>query len=272
MFFLIKDLLDRLPVADFLAVRFTVAAVVMALVAPQSVAALGPRLRRRGVLLGALYGAAQLLQTAGLGLTSASVSGFVTGMYVVLTPVLGALLLGQRVARGVWVAVALATAGLGVLSLRGFAFGVGETLTLAAAAIYALHILGLGRWSRPQDAYGLAVVQMAVIAAVCTVGAVPGGIVLPATTGDWAATLYMALVAADPGRDRHDHGAGVRRGLRRRARRGSGHLAAPRRRRARARGDARRRAAFRRRAGGGRAGGAPRGSGPPTPLTAHPTK
>jgi drug/metabolite transporter (DMT)-like permease len=85
-FFLIKDLLDRVPVADFLAVRFTVAAAALFLVAPRAVARLSPLARRRGVVLGLVYGAAQLLQTAGLGHTSASVSGFVTGMYVVMTP------------------------------------------------------------------------------------------------------------------------------------------------------------------------------------------
>ena len=68
-------------------------------------------------------------------------------------------------------------------------------LTLAAAALYALHIIGLGRWSRARDAYGLAVLQMAVIAAVCLIGAAPGGITLPSTGADWAATVYMALVA-----------------------------------------------------------------------------
>lgn len=194
-FVLIKDLLDRLPVADFLAVRFVIAALVMVAIAPRSVAALAPAVRRRALLLGLVYGAAQLLQTAGLGHTSASVSGFVTGMYVVLTPLFAAVLLRQRIPTVTWVAVALATAGLAVLSLRGLAFGYGETLTLAAAALYALHILGLGRWSRASDAYGLAVLQMAVIAVVCTLGALPGGIELPATTADWVSVVYMALVA-----------------------------------------------------------------------------
>ncbi len=194
-FFLIKDLLLRIPVPDFLAVRFAIAAVALWALAPQSVRRLSATARRRGVALGLLYGAAQLLQTAGLERTSASVSGFITGMYVVLTPVLAAVLLRQRIGAATWLAVALATAGLAVLSLRGLAVGYGEALTFAAAALYALHIIGLGTWSTPGEAYGLSVLQMGVIALVCGVAALPGGVTLPARTGDWLSLLYMALVA-----------------------------------------------------------------------------
>ena len=77
---------------------------------------------------------AQILQTFGLAHTDASVSGFVTGTYVVLTPVFTALLLRERVPASTWYAVLLAPAGLALLSLNGFAVGLGEGLTLGAAA------------------------------------------------------------------------------------------------------------------------------------------
>lgn len=194
-FILIKDLLDRVPVSDFLAVRFTIAAAALWLVAPRTLARLSPAARRQGAVLGLLYGIAQLLQTAGLAHTAASVSGFITGMYVVFTPLFAALLLRQRIGRVTWFAVALATAGLALLSLRGLSVGYGETLTLLSAALYALHIVGLGRWSTPSNAYGLSVLQMLVIAAVTWVGAIPGGVVLPPTPADWMSVLYMALVS-----------------------------------------------------------------------------
>jgi drug/metabolite transporter (DMT)-like permease len=147
------------------------------------------------VLLGLVYGAGQLLQTAGLGYTSASVSGFVTGMYVVMTPLFAAALVRARVGASAWAAVALATGGLALLSLQGFAVGLGESLTLASAALYALHIVALGAWSTPRDALGLSIVQLAVITIVCWAGALPGGVELPTTGSDWLSTLYMALVA-----------------------------------------------------------------------------
>lgn len=194
-FVVIKDVTERIPVADFLAVRFTIAAVALWLLAPRSVARLGPVARRRALVLGAVYGAAQLLQTFGLTLVSASVSGFLTGLYVVLTPVIAAVLLRESVARATWLAVGLATAGLAVLSLNGFAIGLGELLTVLSAVGYALHIVLLGRWSTPGQTMGLAVVQMGVIAVMCGVAAVPGGIVLPSTPGDWVAMAYIALAA-----------------------------------------------------------------------------
>ena len=194
-FFLLKDVLERIPVTDFLAVRFALAAVALWLLAPRSVSRLSPLERRHGVLLGLVYGGGQILQTVGLQSTSASVSGFVTGMYVVFTPLLGAVLLRARIGRTVWLAVALSTVGLAVLSLKGFSVGTGEALTLASALLYAAHIVGLGVWSTGRSAIGLTVVQLLTITAVCGAGALPGGIVLPATRGDWLALVHMALVA-----------------------------------------------------------------------------
>ena len=123
-------------------------------------------------------------------------SGFITGTYVVLTPVFTAVLLRERVAGSTWAAVALATVGLALLSLNGFSVGVGEAITLLAAVLYALHIVGLGRYSASEIAIGLSVVQMVVIAVLCLVGAAPDGIVLPSGAGQWASVLYMVAFAS----------------------------------------------------------------------------
>jgi drug/metabolite transporter (DMT)-like permease len=194
-FFLIKDLLDRVPTLDFLAVRFAMAAVLLVLVAPRALGRLSEESRRHAVVLGMVYGVAQILQTAGLAHTAASVSGFITGMYVVATPLFAALLLRTRITPMTWAAVALATIGLAVLTLDGFAVGYGEALTLVAALLYALHIVGLGAWSRRGEAMGMSIVQIIVIAVICLVASAPGGIVLPPTPRDWLSVLYMAAVA-----------------------------------------------------------------------------
>ena len=194
-FFMIKDLLDRVPTLDFLAVRFLIAGVVMLLVANRAVRTLSPASRRHALVLGLLYGVAQILQTAGLAHTAASVSGFITGMYVVATPLFAAVILRTRVSAATWGAVALATGGLGVLTLDGFSVGYGEAITLVASLIYALHIVGLGAWSNPAEALGMSVVQLLVIAVVCLVATAPDGVVLPETGQDWLAIVYMALVA-----------------------------------------------------------------------------
>jgi drug/metabolite transporter (DMT)-like permease len=194
-FFLIHDLVDRVPAVDFLAVRFGIASAAMLALAPRALGRLTPELRRRALVLGLLYGVAQILQTVGLAHTPASVSGFITGMYVVCTPLFAALLLGSRINGMTWAAVALATAGLAVLTLDGFSVGYGEALTLVAAMLYALHIVGLGAWSEPREALGMSVVQLLVIAVVCLVATAPDGLELPESTKDWLSVVYMALVA-----------------------------------------------------------------------------
>lgn len=194
-FVLIKDLVASLPVTDFLAVRFIIAAVVLLTVFWRQVRALSRPQVAHGAVLGLVYGLAQILQTAGLARSSAAVTGFVTGMYVVLTPIFAALLLRQRTSRTVWCAVGLSTAGLALLALRGFSVGAGELLVLGSAALYAVQIIGLGQWSVPHDALGLSAVQMVTIAAVCTLGAVPGGVALPHGAAQWAGVLYTALAA-----------------------------------------------------------------------------
>ena len=105
------------------------------------------------------------------------------------------MLLHERVPRVTWYAVLMATLGLAVLSLNGVSVGLGEALTLACAAVYALHIVGLGRFSTPSHATGLSAVQMVAIALVCGLAAVPDGVVLPSGAGQWAAVLYMATAA-----------------------------------------------------------------------------
>jgi drug/metabolite transporter (DMT)-like permease len=194
-FFLIKDLLDRVPTLDFLAVRFAIASIVLLIAAPRAVARLSPETRKRAAVLGLLYGVAQILQTAGLAHTAASVSGFITGMYVVATPLFAALLLRTRITPLTWAAVALAAVGLGILTLDGFAVGYGEAITLVAALLYALHIVGLGAWSTPSEALGMSILQIVVIAAVCLVATAPDGVVLPATVSDWLSVAYMAIFA-----------------------------------------------------------------------------
>jgi drug/metabolite transporter (DMT)-like permease len=200
-FFLIKDVVTRMPVADLLAIRFAIASVALGLIA-------APRLQLSkpvviyGVLLGLLYGSAQILQTAGLSHTTASVSGFVTGLYVVATPLLTAIILRRRIPPLTWVAAVLATVGLGVLALHGLSIGYGELLTLIAAVIYAGHIVALGRFSSPETTLGLSLVQLCMITVVTavaalwpTAGSAPG-IQLPGSLHDWLIVLYLALVAS----------------------------------------------------------------------------
>jgi drug/metabolite transporter (DMT)-like permease len=195
-FVMIKEVVGRMLPIDFLAVRFTIAAVAMLVLFAGPVRRLGRAQLQRGLALGVLYGVAQWLQTEGLALTSPSVSGFVTGMYVVFTPFLALALFRQRMPATTWVAVLLAMVGLGVLALNGFSVDLGVLLTLGSAALYALHIVGLGHWSKPGDAFGMSAIQMLGIAVVCLLATLPHhGPALPPDGKAWVSIIYMALVA-----------------------------------------------------------------------------
>src|SRR4051812_14062109 len=194
-FVVVKHAIERMPVMDFLAWRFAIAALVMAAVRPRAVAALSPRARRQGVLLGLALGGGDVAQTFGLERTPASVSGFITGLFVVFTPLSAGLLLRKRVPGSAWLGVAVATVGLALLSLDGFAVGSGEAITLLCAVAFALHIVGLGEWSNARDAYGLAVVQLATVAVVSIVAAALDTLQPPGDAGVWGAVLLTALAA-----------------------------------------------------------------------------
>jgi drug/metabolite transporter (DMT)-like permease len=184
-----------------LSAAFAIATLALALIAAPRLDLSRPVLAY-GALLGLLYGSAQILQTAGLAHTAASVSGFVTGLYVVVTPLLTALILRRRIPRLTWLAAVLATVGLGVLALHGFTLGYGELLTLVSAVIYAGHIVALGRFSTPETTLNLSLVQLIVITLVSAIAALwptagtGGGIQLPNNAGDWLIVLHLALVAS----------------------------------------------------------------------------
>lgn len=195
-FVVVQDAVGRIPVLPFLFWRFALATLALWAVRPSSVLSLDPERRKHGLILGVMLGAGYILQTFGLQHTTATAAGFITGMFVVFTPMLGWLVLGQPPTRSVWVGGTLAFVGLGLISLNGLSIGLGDLLTLGAALAFAGHIVGLGQWSTPQDAHALTVLQLGIVALMCLV-ATPfqGGLVLPPDGQVWAAVIFLALAA-----------------------------------------------------------------------------
>lgn len=194
-----KDAIERQPYFDFLAVRFTIAAGVMFLIRPQLVRHINLNFLKRGVLLGVALGLGYVTQTIGLEQSTAAITGFFTGLYIVLTPVFAWLLLRQKVASKVLLGVIIATIGLGVITLGGLGFDVGTISLLACAILFALHIVGLGRWSPGRDTYALTVVQLATVAVICWIGALfnpsDPGFQAPPDADVWNAVLFTAIFA-----------------------------------------------------------------------------
>lgn len=203
-FVLTKDALADMPAADLMFERFALATAALLAVRPRALRGLGRAGWRHGVLIGLILAFSCLTQTYGLRTTPASVSAFVTGLFVVFTPLLGALTLRAGITAATVAGVAVATAGLGLLTLGttgsgGGLIGAGELLTLVCAVGWAAHITAVGAWTDQHDPYALAVVQLATTAAVCLVVTAPGAlsrgaIALPVSRLDWLTLGYTALL------------------------------------------------------------------------------
>src|SRR4051812_16827375 len=124
-FVVVENAVERMPVMDFLAWRFAIAALVMAALRPRTLRALSPTARRHGVILGLALAAGYIAQTFGLERTPATVSGFITGLFVVFTPLCAGVLLHKRIDVVSWLGVAVATAGRAALSVHGVVVGGG---------------------------------------------------------------------------------------------------------------------------------------------------
>lgn len=202
-FVVVQEAVDRLPVFPFNAWRFAIAALVLGIAVRGEFAALDRRGLTRGVLLGGLLWAGYALQTFGLTMTTAPKAAFITGMVVVITPLLQAILLRRPPSLPAALGAALATGGLALLTLEGTLVpSVGDLLVLGCAFSFALHLIGLGAWSRHHPVGALATVQLAVGAVLHTTG----GAIQHAAQGPlgwappswyvWAAIVFTAVFAS----------------------------------------------------------------------------
>jgi drug/metabolite transporter (DMT)-like permease len=156
----VKDALELYPLFAFLAVRFAIAGVVLAVPARRRVRSLGREGTLAGVILGVLLAAAYGFQTAGLERTTVSSTGFITGLYVVLTPLLALVLFRESTALLVWAGAALAVIGFALLSGIDVGAPTGDLLVLASAFATALQILMVERYASRHDAVALTLVEM----------------------------------------------------------------------------------------------------------------
>ena len=192
-----KDAVAVYPLFAFLAIRFAIASVVLAAPAARRLGGLGRRGSTEGAALGLLLALGYALQTAGLERTTVSSAGFITGLYVVFTPLLGLLLFRTRVGRAVWLGVALSVAGLAMLSGVGAGDAVGDLLVLGGAAAYSLQIALMERYAPRYDP--IAFTQAEMLAAFAGFGLVAvalGQIEVPRGWTVWGALLVTGIFAS----------------------------------------------------------------------------
>jgi len=175
-FTIVKQALESVDVFVFLSQRFILA---FALILPIGLLKgrdLDARTVRQGCVMGVLLFGAYAFQTVALLYTSASNTGFLTGLNVVMVPLLSSVMLRHRIPRTIKIAVALSVAGLFMLCGNGsLAFNTGDLLAATCAVCVSLHLIYTGEFARTSDYYWLTTVQLGVVAALSVVFAVARG-------------------------------------------------------------------------------------------------
>ena len=168
-FIMVKEAVADMPVLLFLTVRFSFAALLLAAIfgLRKDRPRIGPSVRG-GVIAGTLLFTGYVFQTFGLRETTASKTGFITGFYIPLVPIFGALIYRKKPGISEIAGVVLAFIGTALMSVQGdlLSIGRGDMLVGCAAVVYAIHIVVLGHFSKIADVAWLAVIQIAT-AAVC---------------------------------------------------------------------------------------------------------
>jgi drug/metabolite transporter (DMT)-like permease len=193
----VKDAVELYPLFGFLAVRFAIASVVLAGPAARRLPSLGRSGWTAGSALGLLLALGYGLQTAGLERTTVSSAGFITGLYVVFTPLLALLLFRTRVGRAVWIGVALAVVGLAMLSGVGAGDPLGDLLVLLGSAAYSVQIVLMEQFAPRFDPIAFTQVELvAAFGGFAVVAAAVGQVEVPHGWTVWGALLVTGIFAS----------------------------------------------------------------------------
>jgi drug/metabolite transporter (DMT)-like permease len=193
----VKDAIAIYPLFAFLAVRFALASATLAPAAAGRLRGLGREGLWAGAVLGTLLAAGFGLQTAGLERTTVSSTGFITGLYVLLTPLFALVLFGVRIPAQMWGGVAFALVGLALLSGVDAGSSTGDLLVLASTAAQALQIVMVERYANRFDAVALAFLQTAVAFGLFLAIAVAlGDLSVPRGWTVWSALIVTAVFAS----------------------------------------------------------------------------
>ncbi len=193
----VKDALELYPLFAFLAVRFAIATLTLAVPGRRRVGTLGRRGWGIGAMLGLLLAVGYALQSAGLERTTVSSTGFITGLYVVFTPLLALVVFRTRIAAAVWLGVGLSTVGLSLLSGVDAGRLEGDALVLGASAVYSVQIVLMERYAPRFDAVALTLAEMAAAFIGFLVVAVAlGQVEVPRGWTVWGALLVTGVFAS----------------------------------------------------------------------------
>lgn len=192
----VKDAVELYPLLAFLAVRYVIATAALAPLAVRRLGGFGREGFVAGAVLGGLIALGIGLQTAGLERTTVTSTGFITGLYVLFTPLLGLALFRTPIPRSLWGGVALALIGLALLSGVPQGSGRGDLLVLISAFVQAFHIVMVERYANRFDVFALTFVQVAVAAvAFGAVSLAFEELTVPRGWTVWSALIVTGLFA-----------------------------------------------------------------------------
>jgi drug/metabolite transporter (DMT)-like permease len=202
-FVVVADAIALYPMYAFLAWRFAVAVVAFVVCYPRVLRRLTSANVRMGLIAGVLLAGGYIFQTWGLDgatRTTPARAAFITGLYVVITPLLQAAILRTRPRRETILGGAIALGGLWILSGIGQAGGgwvLGDTLVVICAVVYSFHLIALGSTGEHHDVSALTLVQLATVSVVCAgISLVREHATLPTTPSVVGAILITGVLAS----------------------------------------------------------------------------
>jgi len=195
-FLLSKNALADLETYNFLGVRFTLAFLVSGILFFNRMIKVDKRTLKLGGVMGAVLFLHYALQTVGLNITTVSKSAFITGTNVVMVPIFSALLIKRMPQKSAVLGVVFAFVGMGLLTLNAGAFSlnIGDVLTFFCAAVFALYIILVGKYTVEVESVSFAVIQIGVVGGLSWVFSfLCENPHLPTTTGSWVNIGFLAL-------------------------------------------------------------------------------
>lgn len=196
-FVVVKQAITQISALYFLSLRFSFASLCLLLLFLPAFRRMPARQifsgLKGGFITGIFLWAGYVLQTLGLHYTSAGNSGFLTGLYIVLVPVIGAILYRQKPSVREVIGLALATVGMAVMTLPAsgsrFSMNLGDLLTIACAVAFAFHLLVLGHFSKREKVEAVALGQIACAALLST-----ASLAVEKPVATWSASVFTAII------------------------------------------------------------------------------
>lgn len=200
-FVMVADAVASYPVYSFLGLRFGVATIAFMVLFPSALRRIDPAVVKSGIVAGGFLTAGYVFQTLGLapGMTTPGRAAFITGMFVVITPFMQAVILKRMPKWTAWVGVVCAVSGLWLLtggSVGGSGWNLGDTLVLVCAVAYSGHMIVLGSIGRAHDMRPLTLVQLATVTVVCGVMGLGERAPAPTSASLWIAILVTGVLAS----------------------------------------------------------------------------